>query len=153
MKVNFDGATFDNSNSIGLGAIIRNDMGLVMAACTQHIPLPTAVEMVEMLAARSALCFAKDLSFNKLIVEGDLKVIIKALNSGGLSSSNFGHIFKDIKVMSSSFGNVVFSYTCRQGNRVAHRLARMACNFVHFQSWMEDVPLGMKDVYFSKVIQ
>ena len=113
VKINFDGATFGDSSSAGLGAIIRNDMGLVMATYTQPIPLPTTVEMVEVLAARSALWFVKDLSFNKVIVEGDSEVIIKALNSGGLSSSSFGHIIMDINVMSSSFGNVVFSHTRR----------------------------------------
>ena len=113
VKINFDRATFGDSSSAGLGAIIRNDMGLVMAAYTQPIPLPTTVEMVEVLAARSALCFAKDLNFNKVIVEGDSEVIIKALNSGGLSSSSFGHIIMDINMMSSSFGNVVFSRTRR----------------------------------------
>ena len=106
-----------------------------------------------MLAARGALCFAKDLGFNKVIVEGDSEIIIKALNSGGLSSSSFGHIVMDIKVMSSSLGNVLFSHTRRQGNRVAHGMARMVCNFVHFQSWMEDVPPGVNDVYLSEVIK
>ncbi|KAL0009884.1 hypothetical protein SO802_004992 [Lithocarpus litseifolius] len=128
-------------------------MGLVMAAFTQPIPLPTSVEMVEVLAARGAFCFAKDLSFNKIIVEGDSEVIIKALNNGGLPSSSFGLILKDIKVLSSSFGKVLFSHTRRQGNRVAHGLARMACNFAHFLSWMEDVPPGVKEVYLSEVIK
>ncbi|KAL0016533.1 hypothetical protein SO802_003602 [Lithocarpus litseifolius] len=97
VKVNFDGATFANSSSAGLGAIIRNDIGLVMAAFTQPIPLPTSVEMVEVLAARGALCFAKDLGFKKICVEGDSEIIIKALNHGGLSSSSFGHIIADVK--------------------------------------------------------
>jgi len=66
------------------------------------------VEIVEVLAAQGALCFAKDLGFNKVILEGDSKIIIKALNRGGLSSSSFGHIIKDIKMMSSSFGSVLF---------------------------------------------
>ena len=35
VKVNFDGATFGNTSSTGLGAIIRNDLGLVMVAFTQ----------------------------------------------------------------------------------------------------------------------
>ena len=134
VKVNFDSTTFDNSSSVGLGVIIRNDMGLVMIAFTQPIPLPTSVEMVEVLAARGALCFAKNLDFNKVILEGDSEIIIKALKNGGPSSSSFGHIIKDIMVLSSSFRNVLFSHTRRQGNRVAHEMPRLACNFVHFQS-------------------
>ena len=128
-------------------------MGLVMVAFTQHIPLPTSVEMVEILAARGALCFAKDLGFNKLIMEGDSEIIIKALSSNGLFASSFGHIVQDIKMVSSSLGSVLFNHTRRQGNRVAHELARLACNFVNFQSWMEDVPPGVKVMYASEVIQ
>ncbi|KAL0012819.1 hypothetical protein SO802_007927 [Lithocarpus litseifolius] len=146
-NINFDGATFNESSSAGLGAIIRNDRGLVMAAFTQPISLPTSVEMVEVLTARGALCFAKDLGFNKIIVEGDSEVIIKALNNSGLPSSSLGLILKDIKVLSSSLGKVLFSHTRRQGNRVAHGLARMTCNFAHFLSWMEDVPPGVKKVF------
>ena len=52
LKVNFDGAYFAEDNKAGLGIIIRNNVGLVMAAMTQQIPLPASVEMVEVLAAR-----------------------------------------------------------------------------------------------------
>ena len=124
-----------------------------MVAFTQHIPLPTSVEMVEILAARGALCFTKDLGFNKLIMEGDFEIIIKALSSNGLSASNFEHIMQDIKMVSSSLGSVLFNHTRRQGNRVGHGLARLACNFVNFQSLMEDVPPRVKVVYASEVIQ
>ena len=47
LKVNFDGAIFKGKNVAGLGCIIRNDKGLVMAAFTQSIPLPTSVETVD----------------------------------------------------------------------------------------------------------
>ena len=123
-----------------MGAIIRNDNGLVMAAFSQPIPLPTFVETVEVLAARSAVCLARELNLDQVIFEGDAEVIIKALNNGGFSSSSFGHIIRDIKLLSSAFNKVSFSHTRRQGNRVAHGLARMACNFSTFQVWMEDVP-------------
>lgn len=35
LKVNFDGALFAEENIVGLGIIIRNESGLVMAALTQ----------------------------------------------------------------------------------------------------------------------
>ena len=42
-----------------------------MAALTQVIPLPTSVEMVEVLIARRALIFAKELGFDHVILEGE----------------------------------------------------------------------------------
>lgn len=56
--MNFDGAVFVANNIAGLGILIHNDNGLVMAALSQQIPLPTLVKMVEVMAARRALWFA-----------------------------------------------------------------------------------------------
>ena len=63
-----------------------------MAAFSQSIPLPTLVEMVEVLVARKAICFAQELNFAQVICEGDFEIIIKALNSNNFSSSSFRHI-------------------------------------------------------------
>ena len=129
MKVNFDGATFKERNLAGLGGVIRNDNGLIMAAFTQTIPLPTSIEMVEVLAAHSALVLANDLSLNQVQLEGDSEIIINALSKGGKDSSSFGHILLDIKLLSSAFQCVSFSHSRRQANKVAHCLARSACKF------------------------
>ena len=64
-------------------------------------------------------------------------------------SSSFGHILNDINLLSKSFQQVSFCHTRRQGNRVAHGLARMACNFSEYQVWMEDVPPDLYVVYCS----
>lgn len=50
---------------------MRTNLWVVMAALSQKIPLPTSVEMVEVLVARHALWFAQELGFRKVIVEGD----------------------------------------------------------------------------------
>lgn len=63
-----------------------------MAAFSQSIPLPTLVDMVEVLAARKAICFAQELNFAQVICEGDSEIIIKVLNSNNFSSSSFRHI-------------------------------------------------------------
>nr|POE67196.1 putative ribonuclease h protein [Quercus suber] len=151
VKVNFDGAIFQKEKLAGLGCIIRNDEGLVMAAFTQCIPLPTSVEMVEVLAARSAIGFARELCLSQVILEGDSDTIIRALFGGGFDSSSFGHIIRDIKLLSSVFQNLSFCHTRRQGNSVAHRLARLACKFSHFQIWMEDLPPDIVSVYLSEL--
>ena len=117
------------------------------AASSQTIPLPSSVEMVEVLAARNALCLARELQFDQVIVEGDSELVIKTLNSEDYSFTSFGHIIRDIKIASSTFRYLVFCHTSRQGKKVAHRLARLACNFSPFNVWMEDVPPDIATIY------
>ena len=62
-----------------MGGVIRNDKGLIMAAFTQTIPLPTSVEIVEVLAAYSALVLANELSLNQVQLEGDSEIIINEI--------------------------------------------------------------------------
>ena len=152
MKVNFDGALFKETDSAGLGIIIRNDLGLVMAASSQIIPLPTSVEMVEVLAACNAICPARELQFNKVIVEGDSEVVIKSLNSSNVSFTSFGHIVRNIKIVFAAFSEISFCHTRKHGKKVAHLIARRACKFSPFNVWMEDVPPDILSVYSSELV-
>ncbi|KAL0013108.1 hypothetical protein SO802_000177 [Lithocarpus litseifolius] len=50
-KTNFDGAMFSDTAEAGIGVVIRNKEGEVMAAFSEKIPQPSSVTMLEMLAA------------------------------------------------------------------------------------------------------
>ena len=124
-----------------------------MAALTQIIPLPTSVEIVEVLAARRAVIFALELGFDQVILEGDSEIAIQAMNSDDYSAAPFGHIITDIKSLSSSFRSLVFYHTRRLGNKVAHRLAREACNFSSpFCTWIEEVPVSSYAEYSAEIV-
>ena len=134
-----------------MGGVIRNDKGLIMAAFTQTIPMPTSVEIVEVLAACSALVLANELSLNQVQLKGDSEIIINALSKGGKDSSSFGHILMDIKLLSSAFQCLSFSHFRRQANKVVHCLVRLACKFSPYQVWMEEIPLDFESVYFTDI--
>ena len=51
-KVNSDGAIFQDSGSTGLGVVVRDSEGMVIAALSERIALPPTVEDVEALACR-----------------------------------------------------------------------------------------------------
>ena len=123
-----------------------------MAALTQISPLPISVEMVEVLAARRALYFARELGFDHIVLEGDSEIAIQAMNSSSYSTTCFGHILSDIKALSPHFRELVFRHTCRQGNKVAHSLARAACNFPPLYTWIEEVLVSSVDVYLAETI-
>ena len=91
-KVNYDGAIFVEQARAGIGVVIKNEDGAVMALMAQQLPLPTTVAQVEALAARRALDFALDLGFTRVILEGDLEVICRELNDPNPSLALHGHI-------------------------------------------------------------
>ena len=79
VKINFDGATFNDINKAGLGVVIRDSFGQVLASLSKQIQLPFSSDLVEAMAAVRALSFTAELGFSRFILEGDLELIIKAL--------------------------------------------------------------------------
>lgn len=118
-----------------------------MATLSQLISLPTLVEMVEVLATRRATQFAKELGFEKVMVEGDSEIIIKAIHINGISNSSYGHIIQDIRVVAIGFQDALFCHVCQLGNSVTHMLARQAFEFEPFIVQMETVPPDVSVVY------
>ena len=65
--MNFDAAIFDNGS--GVGAVIRNAAGEVMAALSARGDAVADNEEAEVRACRKALEFAIDAAFSELMVE------------------------------------------------------------------------------------
>ena len=139
-KVNFDGALFEQEDRAGLGVVIRNQDGLVMASLSEVVPLPSTVIEVETLAARRAVEFALELGFENIVLEGDSEILIKILNRSSRSLAPFGHIINDINFLASRFACFSATHVKRHCNRVAHSLARRALSFYPLSVWMKDVP-------------
>ena len=70
-KLNFDAAIFADLDRTGVGAIIQNEQGQVMAAMTAAGPKANSRDEAELLACRRSMEFAVDAGFTKLIIEGD----------------------------------------------------------------------------------
>ncbi|XP_050246834.1 uncharacterized protein LOC126694538 [Quercus robur] len=152
VKVNFNGALFSQDRLAGIDVIIRNDQGLVMAALSQQIPSPASMEMVEVVAARRTLMFAVELGFNKVEVEGDSESVVNAILGDYMDNSYMGHVLQDIKFMFSSFSFISIKHTHREGNCVAHKLARRAANNPFFV-WMESISSNILDVYQLDILR
>lgn len=88
--------------SIGVGAIIRNDRGEVMAALSAKGPSVACSEEAEVLACCCAVEFAVDCGFTKLVIEGDNQFIVTALSLRKGLSSRLGHILQDVVCMITS---------------------------------------------------
>ena len=63
VKINFDGAVFHESNQSGVGVIIRDNNGAVLASYSEKIHQAYKPDKVEALAALKAVTFAHELGF------------------------------------------------------------------------------------------
>nr|XP_023923041.1 uncharacterized protein LOC112034451 [Quercus suber] len=140
VKANFDGAVFSEFNQSGVGVVIKDKNGAVMASCSEKILHAYKPDEVEALAALKAASLARDLGFQNVILEGDSLCLIKALKSAEDNLSPIGLLVDDVKWVGRSFEQLVYSHVKRNGNSVAHSLAKNALRIPDSQVWMEDVP-------------
>ena len=103
MKINFDGTLFGESECTGLGVVIRNLEGEVMAALFEKIVKPLVAELVEIMVAQRAMLFSIETGFHNSVFEGDSTSIIKLLQDRMVCHSQGGHIIKDIVSHLNSF--------------------------------------------------
>ena len=97
MKINFDGTTFKDINNAGLGIVIRDGSGQVLASLLEQIHLPYSSDLVEAMTMARAIYFAAEPGFSSYVLEGDSEVIIKALKNEEDSLAPFGHILAATK--------------------------------------------------------
>ena len=131
---------FRESDKAGIGVVIRDSEGQVLAALSEQIVKPPSVEILELLAARRAVKFTAELGYAQLVCEGDSESVVNSLRGSGMENSWGGHIIKEILSQSNSFLSISFAHVGRQGNAVAHALAQRARNSLTSQIWSEGVP-------------
>ena len=150
MKVNFDGAVFDDANKLGVGVVVRDSYGAVLASCSKKIFQAYKAEVTEALTVGKAFSFAR-VGFPNVILEGDALGLIQALKSQEQNPCPLGLLVEDVKIYSSRFQRVLYSHVKRNSNSVAHYLARHVISIPDFQVWMEDVPSHIVSVLHSDV--
>ena len=67
LKANCDGAIFNELNCAGLGIVIRNSKGSMIAALSEKVTLPPSVDDLEVVAWRRSIIFAMELGLQGVI--------------------------------------------------------------------------------------
>ena len=79
---------------------------------------------VRAMAIVRALAFAQDIGLSSIILKGDSKVVMTALESNDDSFTSFNLLIIDARLFIVTFNHNSFSHACRQVNFVAHNQAR-----------------------------
>ncbi|OVA19136.1 Reverse transcriptase zinc-binding domain [Macleaya cordata] len=154
IKVNFDGATKDNT--IAAGIVIRNSEGSVLACQNfydgNHMGEDKALE-AEARACLKGIELAKYLSSNSIILEGDSLILVNILSDDSATIPwRIRSIISDCKLLSSFFNSFSASYVPRRANCVAHSLAKLAISSKNCNSWMNSSPRCISHLVRSDMI-
>ena len=79
--------------------------------------------------------FATELGFNRVIVEGDLSIVMNGLK---MSLSSYGLLILDVCFW-EPFSKLSYSHVKREDNKVAHYMAKLVVNYPNNVIWMENV--------------
>ena len=138
-KINFDGTIFKQENKSGIGVVIRDHTGAVTASLAQTIAPALQPIEIEAIAAARALEFGEEIGITAAVLEGDLELIINSLKGGGHSIVSMEPLLHDAMVFSNCYAKLLYSHCRRDGNRLAHSIARYSINVSSYVVWMEGV--------------
>ena len=79
--------------------------------------------------------------------------MIQAINAGGPNRTLFGHIIEEICNFRSSLASCSFVHVRREGNKLAHALARRAVLSADTDVWVEELPNDLDDVFRFDLVQ
>ena len=139
-KMNLDGAVFKAQKFVGIGVLIRDEQGRVVAALSQKLNAPLGALEVEAKAVEVAILFARDVGISDFIMVGDSLIVYNALCGHSSPPSSVATIISGAIGFCGLFHRVEFSHICRQGNKPAHILAKHAKGIVDYVAWLEKTP-------------
>ncbi|XP_008786728.2 uncharacterized protein LOC103704964 [Phoenix dactylifera] len=149
LKVNFDGSMLVDGTTGGVGFVIRDSWGRLVAAGGQCTLGLTVVE-AELRAAWEGLSFArKVLGAERVLLEGDSSVVIDRIR--GVNKYGDGHpLIKDTRRLAQELGGFQAAYVFQEANQAADWVASFVARHSGEFLWtfMEDTPSSLYSLLF-----
>uniref|UniRef100_A0A803PNH7 Reverse transcriptase domain-containing protein n=1 Tax=Cannabis sativa TaxID=3483 RepID=A0A803PNH7_CANSA len=146
LKMNVDAAVDSTRKITGMGALIRNSNGAVVAAISQPILGCYASHEMEALAMFHCLNWAIQLHLPVSLVETDALKVSIALCKSSSAISSFQDLIADITSLLSFFSNVNVSHVKRSANMAADGLAKFALGVDKACYWSDCIPPPINSV-------
>ena len=129
-----------NGSPMGLGSLIRDSLGLVMAAkCSKSVGNSSLLQS-QAKAVLLAIDFAFSIGFRRLEVEVGNQELLGLINLNSPSLAPIGVLVDDIRNWVPLFHFISFSFISKNCNKASRALATEAVSSNFEQVWLEDYP-------------
>lgn len=124
VKINVD-ASLSYVVLVGLWVVGRDSNGVVLFFATRRVKAYWIPEVVEAKAIELALWLGKRFGLSEVILEYECQVVIKRLSKSVTFLLDLDKVLHDILACFISFTFLVWFHVKRDGNCVAHHLAKL----------------------------
>ncbi|XP_074301568.1 uncharacterized protein LOC141632966 [Silene latifolia] len=131
---------------VSLGAVCRDGDGRVAWAVSVQAEGVRPVQMAETEAVLLGLKEARRVGMRNVIVESDCLNVVADLQGGKKGRSDIFLIYKEILSLVPSFDSVIFNYTRRDSNKLAHLVAHASPWIIGRRFWLDAMPLSFVNV-------
>uniref|UniRef100_A0A803Q3I7 RNase H type-1 domain-containing protein n=1 Tax=Cannabis sativa TaxID=3483 RepID=A0A803Q3I7_CANSA len=139
-KLNVDAATNVDQKKLGIGAIIRDHNGSVVAAYSKVVQGSFRSDEMEAKALFHALNWASQNRFAVTHIETDALRVSNALSFVSQDLSCFSDLIMDVRCLLSFFPQVLVTHVKRSANQAAHGLAKFSLGLDDDFCWIGEVP-------------
>ncbi|KAH9744054.1 putative reverse transcriptase/RNA-dependent DNA polymerase [Citrus sinensis] len=139
-KVNVDAVIDHQSQRAGLGVVIRNDKGDVVAAAIKPSSFNGDVPFAEAEGIEWGMQVAKKAGITAVILESDCQAAIDLANNRKGSKTEIFWVISEINKRRKEFQEVRFQHTLRSGNVNAHTLSKLAVKGSESVLWLGNIP-------------
>ncbi|XP_072058188.1 uncharacterized protein [Arachis hypogaea] len=124
LKANVDAAFKKDTGTGAIAVVIRNHRGRIMLGFSGKIQARSSI-MAEAQAIRQALIIVNNLQMGRILIESDNLKLVQAIKS----KTDLGEalaIIQDIRILMETSPEKGVTWTPRNGNRLAHAVAKAA---------------------------
>ena len=137
-KVNVDATTFKDMRATGIGVVIQDSLGKVAAVLYRKLDASLGPLEAESKALEAGILFAQCRGCSTMVLEGDSQVLVNALAGSSPSPSTVASVIQGALELCMEFSKIQFSHVKRQGNMLAHLVAKNAYSIVDDIIWVEE---------------
>ncbi|XP_074297324.1 uncharacterized protein LOC141628034 [Silene latifolia] len=144
VKINVD-AGVKEGEGVSLGLVCRDDRGAVLwgiSVVQDQVWEPHVAEAVTVLEGAKE---AMRLGYRDIVMESDGAQVIEALNKKQAGRSSFMLVIDEVLCLSVYFNSVVWSFSSRVNNSVAHALAHVYPRISGRTEWSSVLPPTTND--------
>ncbi|KAK3224581.1 hypothetical protein Dsin_004443 [Dipteronia sinensis] len=145
-KVNTDAALDVGGRKTGIGLIIRNCFGEVIASSAQPVLAGYSHIVAEALAIFKGLQFARDTGLVPCCIESNAQVVVNLINSNNVPLADVGIILADCKLLLEASPGCCVGFASRLANKAAHGLAKLGLSLETDCFWLEDYPSNVASI-------